>query len=78
MELVYNGLMKIEVSKTCSTSRVSKYIRIALSLAIIGVGILTKNWLGLIGVLTLISAFTGGGCPLTIRFNRRSGFHLKE
>ena len=54
-----------------------KYIRIGLSLAVIGLGIYYKSWLGVIGVFTLISAFTGT-CPMTINLNRRSRFDHKE
>lgn len=70
--------MKIEISKACTTRPIAKYIRIFLSLLIIGIGIFTQNWLGLIGVLTLISALTGGGCPFTIKFNRKSGFYPED
>ncbi|MCK4836144.1 MAG: DUF2892 domain-containing protein [Candidatus Aminicenantes bacterium] len=55
----------------CSKNPVIKFIRIILSLFVIGLGIYYKNWLGLIGIFTLISAFTGS-CPLTINLNRKS------
>ncbi|GEM_PF-792361 len=51
----------------CGTDRAAKWIRVIVSLAIIGAGIYFKNWLGLLGVITLLSAFTGS-CPLCLRF----------
>jgi hypothetical protein len=62
----YNGRMK-----KCNRNPIIKYIRIALSLAVIGLGIYYKNWIGALGVLTLISAFTGD-CALSLRFNRKT------
>lgn len=52
----------------CNTNPVAKWIRVAVSLAIIGAGIYYKNWVGLLGIVTLISAFTGS-CPLALHFN---------
>ncbi len=60
------------MKKKCSRSPIIKYIRIVLSLVVIGLGIYYKNWIGALGVLTLISAFTGN-CALTLRFNRSTG-----
>lgn len=45
-------------------------VRIALSLAIIGYGLWTANWVGLLGLVTLFSALSGT-CPLVIRFPSR-------
>jgi hypothetical protein len=44
---------------TCNNNPVSKYIRVVLSLIIIGLGIYYRSWIGLFGVLTLIAAFVG-------------------
>jgi len=57
--------------KKCNRNPIIKYIRIALSLAVIGLGIYYKNWVGALGVLTLISAFTGD-CALALRFDRKT------
>jgi len=62
--------------KKCNTSKGIKYFRIVVSLIIIGLGIYYKNWLGFLGIITLISAFTGT-CPLTLKFNRKSDFTSK-
>lgn len=55
---------------TCNRKPVIKIIRVILSLVVIILGIVYKNWLGLLGIVTLMSAFTGS-CPLTINLNRR-------
>ena len=65
------------MAKKCNTNPVIKYIRIALSLVVIGLGIYYKSWLGAIGILTLISAFTGN-CALSPRFKRDFDFKLDE
>ena len=57
--------------KACSTNPVIKYIRIALSLIVIGLGIYYRNWVGILGIFTLISAFSGG-CAFNVRIDRRS------
>lgn len=58
----------------CATNRAIKWIRVIVSLAIIGAGIYFKNWLGLLGIITLLSAFTGS-CPLCLRFGDTEEFH---
>lgn len=58
--------------KNPSPAIVAKTIRILLSLAVIAAGIYYKNWLGLLGIITLISAFTGA-CPLNLRFRPPDG-----
>lgn len=60
--------------KNCTPNTLSKYIRIVLSIVVIVLGIVYKNWLGLLGLLTLASALTGGGCPFVIKFDRDNGF----
>jgi hypothetical protein len=52
----------------CNTNQTAKWIRVFLSLGIIAAGIIYKNWIGLLGIFTLLSAFTGS-CPLSLRFN---------
>ncbi|MDY0296401.1 MAG: DUF2892 domain-containing protein [Acidobacteriota bacterium] len=47
-----------------------RILRIALSLAVIGYGLWTRNWVGLLGLVTLFSAFSGT-CPLIVRFPSR-------
>jgi len=54
---------------SCSTDKVGKWIRIALSLAIITAGIVLRNWIGLLGIIPLITALTGG-CGFSLRLNR--------
>ncbi|MCK4942468.1 MAG: DUF2892 domain-containing protein [Candidatus Aminicenantes bacterium] len=61
----------------CNLNPIFKYIRIILSLVVIGLGIYYKNWLGLLGLVTLFSAFTGS-CPLTINLNRKSSYEQKK
>jgi len=65
-ELKYNTGMK-----ACNTNPLIKYIRIILSLAVMGLGIYYKNWVGVLGIFTLISAFTGD-CAFNVRIDRRS------
>jgi hypothetical protein len=58
----------MEKTPQCSTNRIAKWIRVTVSLGIIGAGIYYKSWLGLLGVITLLSAFTGS-CPLCLHFD---------
>ena len=51
----------------CNTNQTAKWIRVIVSLGIIGAGIYYKNWIGLLGIITLLSAFTGT-CPLSLQF----------
>jgi hypothetical protein len=55
-----------------ATQRASfaQVLRIVLSLAIIGYGLWTANWVGLVGLVTLFSALSGT-CPLVVRFPSR-------
>ncbi|MCK4766586.1 MAG: DUF2892 domain-containing protein [Candidatus Aminicenantes bacterium] len=59
----------------CNSNPIIKYIRILLSLALIGLGFYYKSWLGAVGVITLISAFTGE-CAFSLKFNRKCDFKL--
>lgn len=61
----YNPAM-IAIRRVLTAQRV----RMALSLAVIGYGLWTANWVGLLGLVTLFSALSGT-CPLTIRFPSR-------
>jgi hypothetical protein len=65
------------MQKKCNTNPIIKYIRVALSLVVIGLGIYFKSWLGALGVLTLISAFTGN-CALSPNFKRDFDFELDK
>lgn len=67
----------MKTGETCSTNRVAKWIRIFLSLGIIGAGIYYKNWIGLLGVVTLASAFFGA-CPFSLEFGRDIGVRWKK
>lgn len=49
---------------------IGRWIRVALSLAIIGYGLWASNWIGLLGFVTLFSALSGT-CPLVVRFPDR-------
>jgi len=48
----------------------ARILRIVLSLVIIGYGLWTSNWVGLLGLVTLLSALSGT-CPLVVRFPSR-------
>ena len=66
----------MKLTKTCNTNPVLKYIRVALSLFIIGLGIYYQNWLGAMGLLTLYTALTGQ-CSLSLTFKKKTEFELK-
>ncbi|HUU05807.1 MAG TPA: YgaP-like transmembrane domain, partial [Patescibacteria group bacterium] len=51
----------------CNTNQTAKWILVIVSLGVIGAGIYYKNWIGLLGIITLLSAFTGT-CPLSLQF----------
>lgn len=61
------------MKKYCNINPISKYIRIAFSLVVIGLGIYLKSWLWVLGVIILVSAFTGT-CSCALRFDRKSDF----
>ncbi|MGD2085679.1 MAG: DUF2892 domain-containing protein [Candidatus Aminicenantes bacterium] len=64
-------------TKKCNVNPVAKYIRIILSLAVIGLGIYQQNWLGVLGLFTLYTAITGK-CSASLRFTRRPNFKLQQ
>lgn len=64
-------------TKKCNVNPIAKYIRIILSLAVIGLGIYHQNWLGVLGLFTLYKAITGK-CSASLRFTRRPGFKLHQ
>jgi Flp pilus assembly protein TadB len=66
-----------EKMKKCNTNPIIKYFRIFFSLTVIILGIIYKTWLGVLGVFTLISAFTGG-CPLSFNFRRSINYKREE
>jgi hypothetical protein len=72
--LVYNTPME---PKKCNVNPIVKYIRIILSLAVIGLGIYHHNWLGILGLFTLYTALTGK-CSASLRFTRRPNFKLEQ
>jgi hypothetical protein len=59
----------------CNTNQTAKWIRVIVSLAVIGAGIYYKNWVGLLGIVTLLSAFTGS-CPLSLQFTSLRDIHI--
>ncbi len=59
----------------CNANQTAKWIRVFVSLAVIGAGIYYKNWVGFLGIVTLLSAFTGS-CPLSLHFNGLSDIHI--
>ena len=61
--------------KTCNTNSIAKYIRIALSLTVIGLGIYYQSWVGALGLLTLYTAITGK-CGTSLRFTKKPDFKL--
>jgi hypothetical protein len=69
--------MEPEKLKTCKANPILKYIRIILSLVIIGLGIYYQNWVGALGLLTLYTAITGK-CGASLSFKRKTDFKLKK
>jgi len=63
-------------TKKCNANPIVKYIRIILSLAVIGLGIYYHNWLGVLGLFTLYTALTGK-CSASLRFTRKPDFKLQ-
>ena len=61
----------------CNTNQTAKWIRVIVSLGIIGAGIYYKNWIGLLGIVTLLSAFTGS-CPLSLQFTSLRDIKIKR
>lgn len=61
----------------CNSNQTAKWIRVFVSLAVIAAGIYYKNWVGLLGIVTLLSAFTGS-CPLSLHFNGLSDVHIRR
>jgi hypothetical protein len=61
----------------CNTNQTAKWIRVIVSLGIIAAGIIYKNWIGLLGIFTLLSAFTGS-CPLSLQFTSLRDMHIKR
>ena len=61
----------------CNANQTAKWIRVIVSLGIIGAGIYYKNWIGLLGIVTLLSAFTGS-CPLSLQFGGQQGIRIKR
>jgi hypothetical protein len=59
----------------CNTNQTAKWIRVIVSLGIIIAGIYYKNWFGLLGIVTLLSAFTGS-CPLCLQFTNWRDIHI--
>jgi len=71
----YNDAMSKALK--CNTNQTAKWIRVIVSLGVIGAGIYYKNWIGLLGIVTLLSAFTGS-CPLSLHFNGLSDMHIRR
>jgi len=61
----------------CNSNPTAKWVRVIVSLGVIGAGIYYKNWIGLLGIVTLLSAFTGS-CPLSLRFRGLRGIKIKR
>ncbi len=61
----------------CNTNQTAKWIRVIVSLGVIGAGIYYKNWIGLLGIFTLLSAFTGS-CPLSLQFRGLRDIKIKR
>jgi hypothetical protein len=64
-------------TKKCNVNPLAKYIRIILSLVVIGLGIYHQNWLGVLGLFTLYTAITGK-CSASLRFTRKPNFKLRQ
>jgi len=63
--------------KKCNVNPLAKYIRILLSLLVLALGIYYRNWVGLLGLLTLYTAITGK-CSSSIRFSRKPAFKYRN
>lgn len=64
--------------KTCNVNPIAKYIRIALSLGVIALGIIYRNPVGLLGLLTLFTALTGScGSYSLFGFSRKPDLKIK-
>jgi hypothetical protein len=61
----------------CNANQTAKWIRVIVSLGVIGAGIYYKNWIGLLGIFTLLSAFTGS-CPLSLQFRGLRDIRIKR
>ncbi len=62
--------MKIKQNtEKCNTNPIGKYIRIALSLFVIGFGLYHKNPIGLLGFMTLYTAISGN-CGFSVKLNK--------
>lgn len=61
----------------CNTNQTAKWIRVIVSLGVIAAGIYYKNWIGLLGIVTLLSAFTGS-CPLSLQFRGLHDIKIKR
>ena len=48
-----------------------------VSFGVIITGIIYKNWIGLLGIFTLLSAFTGS-CPLSLQFSSLRDITIKR
>ncbi len=57
----------MKIVRSCSANKAAQRLRILASLGIIGAGIYYKNWIGLLGIIPLITAVTGS-CGLTLQF----------
>jgi uncharacterized protein (DUF58 family) len=64
-------------TQKCNTNQTAKWIRVVVSLGVIAAGIIYKNWLGLLGIFTLLSAFTGS-CPLSLQFTSLRDIRIKR
>jgi len=61
----------------CNTDPTAKWIRVIVSLGVIGAGIYYKNWIGLLGIVTLFSAFTGS-CSHSLQFRGLRDIKIKR
>jgi len=68
---------RMDKAPKCNTNQTAKWIRVIVSLAVIGAGIYYKNWVGLLGIVTLLSAFTGS-CPLSLQFRGLRDIEIKR
>jgi len=67
----------MSTSQKCNTNQTAKWIRVIVSLGVIVTGIIYKNWIGLLGIITLLSAFTGS-CPLSLQFTSLRDIKIKR
>jgi hypothetical protein len=61
----------------CNEGKIDRIVRIVLGLAIIGWGLMEKNWWGAVGLVPLATGAIGF-CPLYLPFGLNTGCKVKQ